>query len=430
MKEPAFHPLKPRNVLVFAATLALFLGVFLGNSALLVLASVALGGLVMGFMDARRVLDRVEVIRIHAPRAFQGSSLQVSLRIRPQLAHAPELLLVTDEFPPGSTHRFRYLVEESLSPDRLIEFDYTGSCDHRRGRYILGPVRLEGADGLGLFPNEVLVGCFSELVVYPRTVELTRLNLLGDGVRSHVGLETSRRLGTGEEFVGVRDYRIGDPQRLIHWRSTARHGRLMVKEFQEEITTLITIFLDLGRLGLTGVGDQTSIEYSVRACASVAQRAIDRGHALQFFGVGARVEHLPPGSGTAQLLAVLDRLSFLKAEGDSSFPVVFRDLALTLPAGGTAVAILSVTAVLIDPIEETVRLCIERRILPVLILIDDRGFVKVFHEQEMQHLRSLTPEEMEKRLTLAGAQVHVIRRARNPDAAILEALDGKVVVSP
>lgn len=430
MNPHGVHFLKPRNQLVFVATLCLFLGVVMQSPALLTLFAMAVAGLVVGYLDASRMLERVDVQRVHLPRAFQGSSVGIDLRVEGTSTRSPELLLLEDEFPPGVPSRFRHLLARPLEKGRPLLISYMGSCDHRRGIYFLGPTRLQGSDAFGLFPNELTVPAITELLVYPTTVELEQMRLLGDGVLSHVGLEMSTRLGQGEEFIGIRDYRNGDPQRLIHWRSTARHGRPMTKEFQEEVTTLVSIFLDMGRMGLTGVGDQTSFEYGVRAAASVARRATRLGHRIELFGVGQRVEHLPPGQGEMHLLTLLDRLAYLKPEGDSGFAAVLSDLLPHLPTGGTAVVILSATTVSFDRLSEIVGGMLARRILPIVVVIDDRGFIKLFMEQEIAHGKAASIDETARLLRVMGARVHVVRRGTNQEGAIAEALDAGTAEVP
>ncbi|CAN5374404.1 hypothetical protein BH09SUM1_BH09SUM1_02340 [soil metagenome] len=415
--------LKPRNTLLFFSVLSLVIGGFLRHAGLIAFGVAGVGALVIAFVQAYGLLSGVRVQRLHHPRAFQGSSVAVNLQVAGEDDRAPELLLVEDSFPPSSTSRIRRLVEHPLKKGNVIEINFVGSCDHRRGRYILGPVRLQAADGYGFFTRELIMESFTELLVYPLAVELRSTKLLGEGTLAHVGLEMSRRSGLSEEFAGVRDYRPGDPPRLVHWKSTARHGKLMVKEFQEEITTLVSLFIDMGKLGLVGVGDQTSVEYGVKSCASIAKRTIELGHRLQFFGVGEKVDHIPPGAGTVHLLTVLDRLSLLRAQGDSAFAIVVGDLARELPRGSTAVAIMGATTIQFDAMERALAIMLDRHILPIIVLVDDRAFIKIYREQEMAHVKAASLEEITRRLTLLGARVHVIRRAKTIEQALIQGLE-------
>jgi uncharacterized protein (DUF58 family) len=418
-----FQFLKPRNTLTLFATLSLFIGYTTFNPLLMALGAMCLATVIYGFVQAWGLLDDAKLSRVHQPRAFQGQSVAVQLRVAGTGRREPELVLIEDHFPPSATSRIRRLVEHPLTRNRVVEISFQGGCDHRRGLYILGPVHLQAYDVLGFFPRELIIEEFSELIVYPQAVDLQQANLLGEGTLFHVGLEMTQRTGFSEEFLGVRDYRTGDPPRIVHWRLSARHGKLIVKEFQEEITTLITFFLDLGKMGLVGVGDQTSVEYGIKCCASLAKRAIERGHAIQFLGVNDKVEHIPPGAGPAHLLSILDRLALLKAQGDSAFPVRVADLVPTLQRGSTAVLIMGATTVDVDQFAPLISLMIDRRILPVIVLIDDRGFIKIFREQEDRHYKAQPLEAVVSQLTLAGARVHVVRRAKSMEQALLQGLE-------
>jgi uncharacterized protein (DUF58 family) len=336
----------------------------------------------------------------------------------------PELLLVEDTFPPSTTSRIRRLVGVPIGPGHGAELHYLARCDHRRGLYVLGPVRLHAADALGLFPRTDFAPCFSRLLVYPEAVDLTRTDLLGEGVLPHVGLEMTPRTGYSEEFVGVRAFQPGDPPRRVHWPSTARRATPMVKEFQEEITTAISFFLDLGRLGLAGVGDQTTAEYAIKACASLARLASDRGHRFQLVTVGTTIDHLPFGAGPRHLLALLDRLAFVRPGGDQPFLATVAPWVQSLPRGGTAVLLLGAATVDPDEADRVLALLAARTILPVFVLVDDRGFIKLFREQEELHQRAAAAPVLAAHLRRRGARVHLLARGRHLEQALLEGLEG------
>ena len=84
----------------------------------------------------------------------------------------------------------------------------------------------------------------SPTVVYPRLVALDELSL--PRVGAHAGARDARepRRGTGHEYLGIREYRVGDSMRHVHWPSTARHGALMVREFEREQTRRLAVVID------------------------------------------------------------------------------------------------------------------------------------------------------------------------------------------
>lgn len=422
-EEPAFHVLKPRNTLAFTGAVCLVMGLLLGHAALLTLATVTLVALVLGAWQSIGLLGGVTVRRVHPPRAFQENSVGVTLRLENTDRRAPELVLVEDRFPPSSANRIRRLLHTPLRRGRVAEVNFIGSCDHRRGPYVLGPARVEAQDALGLFTREVTVEEFTNLLVYPQAVALEAHEVLGEGTLAHVGLETTPRAGVSEEFSGLREYHQGDSPRLIHWKSTARHGEIMIKEFQEERTTLVSILLDIGRQGLVGVGDQTSVEYAIRAAATIARHAEQLGHFLQFFSIGDHVEHVPEGNGTAHLLTILDRLAVLRPAGPSAFSVVAGDLTPHLAPGSTAVMIQGATTVELEAVDSLTAHLLSRAIMPVFVLVDDRSFIKLFRDQEDRHAEALALEEIVQHLQLMGARVHVLRRGGNIGRELRTGLD-------
>jgi uncharacterized protein (DUF58 family) len=117
----------------------------------------------------------------------------------------------------------------------------------------------------------------SSFVVVPRWVELTSFPILEPSSFPSDVLHERARTGAGEEYLGVRDYRPGDPQRSVHWRSTARAGRLVVREYEEEVASKVVLIIAGGD---RGVPPDSSFEYLVSAAASIARYALQTGHPI------------------------------------------------------------------------------------------------------------------------------------------------------
>lgn len=117
---------------------------------------------------------------------------------------------------------------------------------YRRGRYTLGPITLLSSDPFGLFPlQKQLPRKFtSHVVVYPLAVDLPAFQ---PPVGEQIGGEAVRRRThyVTTNVSGIREYAFGDSFNRIHWPSTARTGRLMVKEFELDPIADIWIILDM-----------------------------------------------------------------------------------------------------------------------------------------------------------------------------------------
>ncbi|MCB0137151.1 MAG: DUF58 domain-containing protein, partial [Caldilineaceae bacterium] len=114
----------------------------------------------------------------------------------------------------------------------------------QRGRFRLGPVTLRSGDPLGIFRRERPLSGTGFVVVYPPTFELTSfepsISELSGGEARH-----RRTYQVTTNVAGVREYVTGDGFNRIHWPTTARARRLMVKEFELDPTADVWIYLDL-----------------------------------------------------------------------------------------------------------------------------------------------------------------------------------------
>lgn len=116
----------------------------------------------------------------------------------------------------------------------------------RRGRYGLGPVEVSSRGALGLLRARRRFRAEGQIVVWPRVAALpdaVRLRLIGGAAERSDGVRTRH----SEDFYGVRDYQPGDLPNRIHWRSSARRGALVVREYERATRPAPVIVVDLDR---------------------------------------------------------------------------------------------------------------------------------------------------------------------------------------
>ncbi len=116
----------------------------------------------------------------------------------------------------------------------------------RRGLLPLQRVRVINRDPFGFFRRwRRLPAATESLLVLPKRYPLPTLHMPGRRrVEEHAAGVATTNLGQSEEFIGLRDYRAGDPRRHIHWRSWARLNRPVVKEFEDETVPRYALILD------------------------------------------------------------------------------------------------------------------------------------------------------------------------------------------
>lgn len=229
------------------------------------------------------------------------------------------------------------LVELVLPPippggSRSQEFDVPTT---RRGILPLGPARTVRADPVGLLRREVVWSGSVELYVHPRTVSVPSVS--AGYVRDLEGTPTRDLTASDISFHALREYVPGDEPRAIHWKSSARTGSLMVRQFEETRRSHLLVALS------TSPGDfdgDEEFELAVSVAGSLGVRAIRDGRTTTvttgaLARSGRRGERqLPAGSPTRLLDSLcgvelaaaspsLDELARTAADGASDVSLAF-----------------------------------------------------------------------------------------------------------
>jgi uncharacterized protein (DUF58 family) len=145
-----------------------------------------------------------------------------------------------------------------------------------RGRFPFETVRLSIEDPFGLARAELLRPEAHALVVHPRLVDPGRLFTEGGG-RLQEGRRLLLRRAAGYELYGVRDHAQGESLRRVHWPSTARRGRLMVKELEDAPRDEVAVLLDGDAAGVAGEPPDSTFDVAVRAAGSILRAHVRRG---------------------------------------------------------------------------------------------------------------------------------------------------------
>jgi len=208
----------------------------------------------------------------------------------------------------------------------------------RRGQFRIEPLAIRTADPFGFFEASASVGQGISVVVYPRLEPLPLWRLPAASLEgSHASPE--RTLQTTPLATSVRPYAPGDSMNRIHWKSTARHGEIQVKEFDLEQTADAWIVLDLERGVQAGQGEESTTEAAVRAAASIADKALQEGRAVGMSVNANRTAFLPPDRGGRQHLKIMQLLAAVEADGRSPLVETLVQTVGRLRRGMTVVVI-------------------------------------------------------------------------------------------
>ena len=257
-----------------------------------------------------------------------------------------------------------------------------------RGEFRLGPITLLSGDPFGLFLSPRKLAATSRIIIYPATVPVDKIEL-PVGVLSGGDAERRRAHFITTNAAGVREYVNGDSFNRIHWASSARKDRLMVKEFEIDPMADVWMFVDFSRASVVeepslrrlngdgavlakGAGIPPSTEeYAVVIAASLAQYFVDLERALGFVAYVPHREVYQPERGNRQILRILETLAIARSKSTYSLGQMLTLETPYLTRGTTLVIITSS----LDPTWITEAQILSRRgIRPMCILIDPSSF--------------------------------------------------------
>jgi uncharacterized protein (DUF58 family) len=196
----------------------------------------------------------------------------------------------------------------------------------RRGVLYFEKMIAASMDPLGIFRQISPVKLKDKLLILPKRYPIPHFALPGSLRYQQGGVALAAAVGESEEFVSLREYRPGDPMRHIHWRSWARTGKPIVKEFQDEFFVRHALILDT----FDTVAYSEAFEEAVSVAASFACTIQSQDSLLDLMFVGSEAYCFTAGRGlahTEQMLEILASVNLCQTkEFDSLSNVVIEHI--------------------------------------------------------------------------------------------------------
>jgi uncharacterized protein (DUF58 family) len=193
------------------------------------------------------------------------------------------------------------------------------AAPRRLGQYRWPPplLRLGGPLGLAWWPRKLAVEC--TVTVVPDLIERFER---ASGDRS-TGDERARAPGPGAEILQLREYRRGDPLRVIDWKASARRGRLISRDRTEDQHLELILAVDAGRASGLGAGEIDRLGTYVNVAARLAQRAMELDDSVGVLIFAARpLAALRPAWGEAAVVRIRETLAACRVQTGESNPVL------------------------------------------------------------------------------------------------------------
>ena len=177
----------------------------------------------------------------------------------------------------------------------------------RRGAFHLATVYVRVASWLRFWQRDFQYAVDSPLHVYPDMRQIREYAILARTDRLNlVGLRRTRRIGQDNEFERLRDYTPDDNYKFIDWRSTARRGKLTVKDFQSNQSQRLLFLIDCGRMMTNTSGGISLLDHAFNAALMLSYVALRKGDSVGLLCFADEVQaFVPPRGGLNQMNRLL-----------------------------------------------------------------------------------------------------------------------------
>jgi len=305
---------------------------------LYVISGVSFALLAIAAILPERMLRELRVHRSQIYPVSAGDTLTIELLIENTTNQPKALLQVQDMLPYVLGQPVEQAIE-TIAPNSTYRWVYT-QATQQRGIYRWQNVQLRTAAPMGLFWCRRAQSVKATAIVYPTVLPLAQCPLvdeMGRDLRLQLSSDRRAQAATAGLTRSLRPYRWGDPTRMIHWRSSARHGELRVREL--EVFTggqELVICLDSALLWQPGAPDETApFEQAVIAAASLYFYACH--HQLNAKLWTAGTDSLGGSQTVLEALAATQAGETVYAESLPNLPLVWLtqnpDSLNTLPLG-------------------------------------------------------------------------------------------------
>ena len=313
-------------------------GRILGSVELSILATAGLALLATAMLWVRRrTFDLMARREVRPNRLHVGGEGRVDLALVNEGSRRTPQVSVTDVFDDGR-RAARFLLPP-LAPGASARAAYRIPTT-RRGRFRVGPLAVTASDPFGLARRRWALGGLGDVTVCPRVHDIVAPSQPGGRLLAAVESVRARALAseTGEEFLTLRAYELGDDLRRVHWRSTARTGELMVRQDEAQWRARAVVVLDVR----AEAHDTNSFELAVEATASVVERLTRMRRRVEVMTSAGQPLGRTRRGGESHAWGVVDQLATIAPGGADQLASVLASLRMRRQAA-LVVAVMGTT---------------------------------------------------------------------------------------
>ena len=293
-----------------AGAAAIICGIQIGERDFVRIGLLAMLIPTLAWLVLRRTERNVWVRRnVSALQVEAGDTAQVEVEIG-NAGKRTGTLLLEEELSPALGPPPRFVVEP-MAAGTTMRRTYQIYAESR-GRYPVGPLHVRVGDPLGMVDFDQSLPSTASILVTPRTEPLPRIALTGRWAGAGDN-RTRDLLGGGSPDVTIREYRLGDDLRRIHWPTSARAGELMVRREEQQWQSRCTLLIDNRRISHRGYGPASSMERAVSITASIMRNLVAQDFEVRLVSATGRSSShgWHQGTGGVNLPEQLERLALM-----------------------------------------------------------------------------------------------------------------------
>jgi uncharacterized protein (DUF58 family) len=273
--------------------------------------------------------------------------------------------LIDDSDVPG----YQPSIVRSVGAQAVDRWRASAVCT-RRGQFRIGPWALRSADPFSIFEVTISYPETEQIIIHPPIYSRAPVSLPAGHSSGRARARTPAWQAT-INAAGVRAYRPADPQRWIHWPTTARRDELFVRQFDLDAAGDIWLVLDLHHAVQLGQGADSTEEFAVLLAAALSAQALDHNRAIGLATYGRQPQLIAPNRGQGQQWKLLQALAVATADGQNDLSRALQDVSQIARRGSAAIIITSSGRV--DWLPDLLHLA-QRSIQPHVVLLDRASF--------------------------------------------------------
>ena len=189
-----------------------------------------------------------------------------------------------------------------------------------RGEYEFGKLLLYVTTRIGLVRRRFSFDHHATCAVYPSFIRLRKFDLMAISDRLVMyGVKKVRRLGHTMEFEKINEYVTGDDIRTINWKATAKTGRLMVNQYQDEKSQSVYCIIDTGRVMKMPFDGLTLLDHAINSCLVVSNVIIRKNDKAGLLTFSKKTgQSLPASSQAGQMQKIVESLYAVRTDFQES----------------------------------------------------------------------------------------------------------------